>query len=123
MNPPANRTASDLLLQVLQGGAMDMNAENTRASNDFFNGQVTDPASHTGMQGVTDGGLASRSIWSSGIGGLPPGLQSGTLSRPSSASRHSSQAASAEALFNSMPNQNQSVLPPPMVADPWRHRS
>lgn len=105
---PTSRTASDLLLQVLQGSAMDM-SDVSQAASDFFADQDTQNAAYSGLPD-NRAGLVTRSIWSSGSGNLPAPLsQTGSQQRPTSGqqSRIATQTASAEALFNSMPNQSQ----------------
>jgi hypothetical protein len=112
---PASRTASDLLLQVLQGSAIDLGSDANRASDKFFSSPASSGAAQCGSTNKlqdSPGGLASRSIWSSGLGGLStPVQQAGIQQRPGSGqqTRMHQQTASAEALFNSMPNQNQNT--------------
>lgn len=109
---PASRTASDLLLQVLQGSAMDMSNAHSRLGDSFFDEQDHSLGPASAFSGFSEQahGLVTRSIWSSGTGSIPP-LTSQTSIPPRPASnqpnRLVTQTASAEALFNSMPNQNQ----------------
>lgn len=106
---PNSRTASDLLLQVLQGSAMDMNNDASLAASSFF-GEDGTLSSTGGFAGVPDGNMTTRSIWSSGSGNLPPPTsQVKAQPRPPSVTRLAAQSASAEALFNSMPNQVQNA--------------
>lgn len=91
---------------------MDMNNDTSRAANDFFNDPGKLGGKSSAFSGLPDGsgGLVTRSIWSAGTGNLPaPISQVSSQQRPSSGqqTRLGGQTASAEALFNSMPNQNQ----------------
>lgn len=108
-NVGTSRTASDLLLQVLQGSAMDMNNDASQAASSFF-GEDGNSGSSGGFPGILDGNMSTRSIWSSGSGSLPPPTsQVRAQPRPPSVTRLGAPSASAEALFNSMPNQVQNT--------------
>lgn len=92
---------------------MDMNNDAARSTSSFFDdpSHAAGPGAH--FSGVPDrtAGLVTRSIWSAGTGNLPPPMSLASSQQlPSSGqqtSRVGAQSASAEALFNSMPNHNQ----------------
>lgn len=88
---------------------MDMNNDASQAASSFF-GETANLGSSGGFPGILDGNTTTRSIWSSGSGSLPPPTsQVRAQPRPPSVTRLGAQSASAEALFNSMPNQVQNT--------------
>lgn len=92
---------------------MDMNNDAGRSGSSLFNDQSQPSGQSTAFSGLPEqsGGLGTRSIWSSGTSSLPPPMsQTNSQQRPTSGqqtTRVGAQTASAEALFNSMPNHNQ----------------
>jgi len=99
-----NRTASDLLLQVLQGNSLDLRAPNAALSNS----PVLQPANAPLLAGAAaSNALAGRSIWS---GPTAPAGAFGNNATWTGEGNGNNAATATEALFNSMPNENQQSL-------------
>lgn len=105
-NTGVNKTASDLLLQVLQGNPMDLRAPTSTFPGSPAAAQPT--GSTAGHNSGGTAGLAGRSIWSGSA--MPPP----SFSTPGAQHRAHGldlsglvQTQSTEALFNSMPNESQ----------------
>lgn len=138
------RTASDLLLQVLQGNSLDLrsspllpNVPGKAVDGGYASagGLSSSPFLQTGSTSALGALPSNRSIWSTastgseGFSAMPgasasglasagssPGMQNrmrpGNAPFPSTGNTVAGSSGNAEALFNSMPNQNQQAAPP-----------
>lgn len=103
-----NRTASDLLLQVLQGNSLDLRAPGAPFTGSPPMQSTAAPGLPGAIGNAGASGLTGRSIWS-GPAAQPSAFAGSALSGQAWSGDAPGYAApqSTEALFNSMPNESQ----------------